>query len=718
MRIVDRPDLTKNRGQAQHELELVLGQKVVRADVDRSHNSYIEYLLKVENKHTVLLPLEEGSAPISFEKTTAREFSKEIALYVESKIMDMSPNSSGTRDTPVCDEEDIYAWPLIREVCIYHNWPVLASGAVLVDLPGMRDANTTRGDIAMNYIQKCNAIWVVTELQRAADDRSTAELLQNDLLQQLSMDNRHHDITIICTNSDKMEMDEVVKYLKIDGVAKYSRVDPERVEKLWEIYETEGVDMYDDEIDHVDRLDKDIRELRAICARANNNCARKLVADRFYQQVANIIPHEAISANDFQNSVFCVSAHDFLKIKKCSRHDRPHTFSDDKDTEIPSLRQHIDQLVEKSKHKLACCVIMELSRSLISTSISFADAGDEGKLNNGPGVEAAVNEELKAQEGVMEEATRQLAAKLEAMVLTNALSPQLDAGAARARDTAMATQATWSQQGVRWNTYRAALAPHRLGKLTTRLTDIDMNRDLVRPFVDTVVPQWSSTFGNIDTAYLRTEVDSALRSCFVAAAESLVAAVVKEGVSQGRAEPLKSAAFEDYERLLDKCAASIYAKVSEEQKEVSRDFKIAIQNEMAPTYNDSYSDSGTKWYERTKGRTSRHVNARKETMFSGVADTTRAKLKELLGEANSLVKVFTSEIIKHLSARFRTLWEKSDGNQIVRASTVVKLSELYAEAKTLRQQINVEVHGHPLNEEQLDAARQRALEVLKTLFLD
>ncbi len=32
-------------------------------------------------------------------------------------------------------------WPLVKVCRIRHSWPVLATGAMLVDLPGVRDAN-------------------------------------------------------------------------------------------------------------------------------------------------------------------------------------------------------------------------------------------------------------------------------------------------------------------------------------------------------------------------------------------------------------------------------------------------------------------------------------------------------------------------------------------------------------------------------------------------
>lgn len=48
---------------------------------------------------------------------------------------------------------DQSTWPLVRVCRIQHNWPVLATGAMLVDLPGVRDVNAARGRVAEAYLK-------------------------------------------------------------------------------------------------------------------------------------------------------------------------------------------------------------------------------------------------------------------------------------------------------------------------------------------------------------------------------------------------------------------------------------------------------------------------------------------------------------------------------------------------------------------------------------
>ena len=48
------------------------------------------------------------------------------------------------------------SWPLIRKVVLQGPWAVLSSGACLVDLPGVRDANAARANVASTYLQNCS----------------------------------------------------------------------------------------------------------------------------------------------------------------------------------------------------------------------------------------------------------------------------------------------------------------------------------------------------------------------------------------------------------------------------------------------------------------------------------------------------------------------------------------------------------------------------------
>ena len=52
------------------------------------------------------------------------------------------------------------------------SWKLLESGAVLVDLPGVRDANMARGAVAEAYMKRCDQLWICADITRAVDNKT------------------------------------------------------------------------------------------------------------------------------------------------------------------------------------------------------------------------------------------------------------------------------------------------------------------------------------------------------------------------------------------------------------------------------------------------------------------------------------------------------------------------------------------------------------------
>jgi len=70
----------------------------------------------------------------------------------------------------------------------YLQCKALSGGVVLVDLPGVHDANAARAAIADSYIQKCTRLWVVAQIGRASDDSAAKKYISGQLERQLQMD--------------------------------------------------------------------------------------------------------------------------------------------------------------------------------------------------------------------------------------------------------------------------------------------------------------------------------------------------------------------------------------------------------------------------------------------------------------------------------------------------------------------------------------------------
>jgi hypothetical protein len=102
-------------------------------------------------------------------------------------------------------------WPLIRVVRLRCRSPALSTGAVLVDLPGIADANLARGQISRSYLAKADKVWIVTPIQRAVDDGSARELLGDQFKMQMHLDGRLDDsaLTFIATKTDDVSFGDL-----------------------------------------------------------------------------------------------------------------------------------------------------------------------------------------------------------------------------------------------------------------------------------------------------------------------------------------------------------------------------------------------------------------------------------------------------------------------------------------------------------------------------
>lgn len=160
---------------------------------------------------------------LQFSEATSEQLHNEIQRYIDSKekvgilYADMGWSSSREMD-------NIEYWPLISRVCIYGRVPVLRTGCVLVDLPGVADSNSARAAVAKSYLKNCAALWVMAPIIRAVDDRTARHLLGEGFKRQLHRDGTLSRISFVCSKSDEIvirearhELDHIQDF--VDGVA-------------------------------------------------------------------------------------------------------------------------------------------------------------------------------------------------------------------------------------------------------------------------------------------------------------------------------------------------------------------------------------------------------------------------------------------------------------------------------------------------------------------
>lgn len=147
----------------------------------------------------------------------AKLFSKKLRAYIDSRAKGKKKPSGEGEEAATTDEGGI--WPLIRVVRVFLKSAVLATGAVLVDLPGVYDSNAGRTAVSLEYKKRCAAHWVVAPINRAVDDKVAHELLDDSSRMQMHMDNAFNDITFICTKTNDISVAEVQESLRLEESA-------------------------------------------------------------------------------------------------------------------------------------------------------------------------------------------------------------------------------------------------------------------------------------------------------------------------------------------------------------------------------------------------------------------------------------------------------------------------------------------------------------------
>ncbi|KAL2258691.1 hypothetical protein VTK26DRAFT_7888 [Humicola hyalothermophila] len=133
---------------------------------------------------------------------TAADLYRQLQEYVDSK----------EKNT----EKRMEYWPLIKIVRIYTKAAALATGACLVDLPGVQDSNAARAAVADSYMKACTGLWIVAPITRAVDDKTAKSLLGDSFRRQLKYDGAYSAVTFICSKTDDISVTEAAESLGID----------------------------------------------------------------------------------------------------------------------------------------------------------------------------------------------------------------------------------------------------------------------------------------------------------------------------------------------------------------------------------------------------------------------------------------------------------------------------------------------------------------------
>ncbi|KAL0993421.1 hypothetical protein UPYG_G00107640 [Umbra pygmaea] len=119
---------------------------------------------------------------------TAEELSEKITYFTRS-------------DTESVPFKQHY-WPLVKCLTIkVPNCNELLEHVVLVDLPGNGDCNKSRDEMWKSFVGNCSAVWIVSDISRAASEIEAWDILDNTV-SLLGPGGECRSIRFICTKTD------------------------------------------------------------------------------------------------------------------------------------------------------------------------------------------------------------------------------------------------------------------------------------------------------------------------------------------------------------------------------------------------------------------------------------------------------------------------------------------------------------------------------------
>ncbi|KAL9712639.1 hypothetical protein Ac2012v2_003876 [Leucoagaricus gongylophorus] len=170
------------------------------------------------------------------ENEKEKEKGPSLMAVVRAKTAQHPRNTEKPKTSPSDDEPAL--WPLIRQVNVRCKAAALSTGAVLVDLPGVADANAARNNVAKDYMKKAGCIWILAPITRAVDDKTARDLLGDAFRLQLltiyhSTDGNYddHTITFIASKCDDISCSEVVRALGIHDEPELEEIET-RIENI------------------------------------------------------------------------------------------------------------------------------------------------------------------------------------------------------------------------------------------------------------------------------------------------------------------------------------------------------------------------------------------------------------------------------------------------------------------------------------------------------
>ncbi|KAL3860607.1 hypothetical protein ACJMK2_010705 [Sinanodonta woodiana] len=654
----------------------------------------------------------------------AQKFRKEVERYIETQ----EPQSGGQ------------FWPIVKRVQLrLPNCDVCRTGAVLVDLPGVRDSNAARDKIARDYLKTCSAIWVVSAIHRAIDDKTAQDLLTENFRRQLLMDGQYGSVAFICTKSDQFEKSEIIRTLKLqdrckDHEHKISIMEKKRQRLLEEIKicrkktqklnkeimsslkECEDLQSLVQQIDtkqnQIQELETQIRQRRRIlshiCASARNDYCREKIKQKFQlgfkeiKRQANRLPdadedddddNDDDEVNKMVNSlkVFCCSSTEYQKLKEFTPADgEPTVFSSPEETEIPSLQAYVHEITRIRHEQYLERLIRGLGRCTFNFQSYLLDGGTEC-VETRTGVKLVIEKCLQDLNSWIEPVIDKMAEDLES-TFNDVIQAKFNEGVGLAAQEVTGICQKWGSKqstdqanrragGLHLATYKATI--HRLGVYSSpTFGNIDMNEELSEPFYRTIAVVWSKVF-SLDLWKILKRVKTDIRESIQQFNQKVGSELQKMEFLTNRIGQMKEQVESSVKYELTEMVLHLKPLVTAKQRDISRIMSLHVQFSLVETYKKAASHTGKGCFQQMKQEMEIGIDSKKMYIFDGGSKKMMQELQNLKTELVNTVTAVCDMLLGEIQLSFEPLWKDPSQSVLLKDTLQQHMEEVCKEMKTI-----------------------------------
>ncbi|XP_061468278.1 nuclear GTPase SLIP-GC [Rhineura floridana] len=659
---------------------------------------------------------------------TATDFRTNIEKFIDSQTDSLREMKGGE------------FWPIVKCVRIrVAKAEVLKTGAVLVDLPGIRDSNAARDGAAKEYLKNCNAVWVVASITRAVDDKTAKEMLSANLRRQLLMDGQYGSLAFVCTKTDSFNITDIVRDLKLRGeiqsiedeVAELEKQEMQAKRDKNSLYEhlqqeqqqqqrRQGCDATDpswlqrqhDLLEKAFRIndlqrqkDAKLRAISLICVQARNKFSKQQILLDFSAGLEEMTKKTVYSeceedgdedmgdgdstrsdSGDTREAeslygklqVFTVSSTEYLKLcGKLIRDGQPQVFHDTKDTEIPALKKFAINTALKHSMVATEKVIRDLAR-VLSQMVNYLTSQRAEDNSHEAHLQETVRQSLQDLPSLLQEAIDNSLHDIQHYFEVLIIA-SLTKGTNKAKELCEDIVKSWGSpvSGYPHSTYRAVCNRHGL-YTSPKYECVDFNSRLAEPIYKAISVTWSEVFSSQLTDSIQHFTKAVLDKlkCFF---KHLKKELHKQSRITDAIHVIYRQQMQAARARLLNFTLDLTGYITRRQRMISRVLTPEIQARMEPAYAACTQMSGPGYFQRMKDWMEHYIQKEKGSVFDSASKKLQEQLQLLQEDIRGSFQDLAQELQKSLKMQLEPVLKPVQKN----AKTIPELMNICAKVDKL-----------------------------------